>query len=54
MVDTQIVDIGIVGRVLTREILAEVGTVGANGSGEIGDGQVVLQIKLCGDAMLLQ
>ena len=54
MVDTQIVDIGIVGGVLTREILAEVETVGANGLSQLGDGQVVLKVKLRGDAVLLQ
>ena len=46
VVDTQIVDIGIVGDALTGEILAEIRAVGANGLGQLLQGQVVLQVKL--------
>ena len=35
VVDAQIVDIGIVGSALTREILAEIRAVGANGLGQV-------------------
>ena len=45
-VDAQIVDIGIVGGALTREIHAEVGAVGAQGMRQMRERQVVLQVEL--------
>lgn len=53
MVDAQIVDIGIIGHSLSREILAEIEAVGTHGGGELVNSQVVLQIELRVDAMLL-
>ena len=54
VVDTQIVDIDIIGDALTREILAEIRAVGANGLGQLLQGEVVLQVKLRVDATLGQ
>ena len=54
MVDAQIVDIRIVSDALTREILAEIGAIGANGLGQLLQGEVVLQVKLCLHAELFQ
>ena len=42
MADAQIVDIGVVSRALTREILAEIETVGSDGFGKLGKVQVML------------
>ena len=54
IVDAQIVDIGVVGDALTGEILAEIRAVGANRPGQLLKAQVVLQVKLCGRAVLCQ
>ena len=54
VVDAQIVNIGIVSDALTGEILAEIGTVGANRLSQLLKGQVVLQVKPCVHAMLSQ
>ena len=54
MVDTQIVDIGIVSRSPAGEILAEIAAVGTNSYGELMNGQVVLQIELRVYAILLE
>jgi len=45
MIDSQIVDIGIVIHALTGEILAEIKAVNANLSGESGNINVMLQIE---------
>ena len=42
MIDAQIVDIGIVSRAQTREILAEIETVGTNGFGKLEKRQIML------------
>jgi len=42
MIDAQIVDVGIISSTLTGEILTEIETVGTNGLGKLGNGQVVL------------
>ena len=42
MFDAQIVDIGIISRTLTGEILAEIGTVGTNSLGKLEKGEVML------------
>ena len=54
VVDTQTVDIGIVCDPPLREILAEIEAVGANSPGKFSDGQAMLQVELCVDAVLLQ
>ena len=54
MVDAQLVDVGVVGGVLTGEILAEVGAVGAQCLRQLVDVQVALQVELLVDAVLLQ
>ena len=54
MVDAEVVDISIVSRALTGEILAEIGTVGANLLRQLLKGQVVLQVELCVHATLFQ
>ena len=54
MVNAQIVDVGIVSDALSREVLAEIESVGANGFGKLGDVQVVLQVELRVYAMLLK
>ena len=54
MADAQVVDVGIVIRSLTGEILAEVKTVGTYGFGQLLQGQVVLQVELFFNTMLLQ
>ena len=54
VVDTQTIDVGIVGGILAREILAEVVAVAAQGLRQLTDGEVALQIELRVDAMLLQ
>ena len=54
MVNAQIVDIGIVSHALTGEILAEVESVGTNNLGQLGKGQVMLQVKLRAHATLSQ
>ena len=53
MMDTQVVDIGIVSGVLAREILAQVEAVRAKGLGKLGQGQVVLQVEPRVDTVLL-
>ena len=53
MIDTQIVDIGIVSSVLTGEILTEIGAVSTNSLSKLRNGQVVLQVKLRVNAMML-
>ena len=45
MPNAQIVNIGIVIRTQTGEILAEIETVGSNGLGQLEKGQVVLQVE---------
>ena len=42
VLDAQAVDIGIVSRVMLREVLAEVSTIGADGPAEIVEFEVVL------------
>ena len=54
VVDAQVIDIAVVGDALTGEIQAEVGTVGANGLGQLLQREVVLQVKLCFYAVHLQ
>ena len=54
VVDAQVIDIGVVGDALTGEELAEVEAVGANGLGQLLQREVVLQVKLRGDAVLCQ
>ena len=54
VLDAQAVDIGIVSRVMLREVLAEVSMIGADGPAEIVEFEVVLQIELCGLAILFQ
>ena len=54
MADAQVVDVGIVIRSLTGEILAEVKTVGTYGFGQLLQGEVVLQVELLFNTMLLQ
>ena len=54
VVNAQIVDIGIVSDALTCEIVAEIGTVGANRMSQLLKSQVVLQVKLCIYAVLSQ
>ena len=54
MIDAQTIDIGIVGGVLAREILAEIGAVGTYLLGKLGHGQVVQQVEVRSLAMLLQ
>ena len=54
MINAQVVDIGIVCRFLTGEILAKIETVGTNGLCKLGDGQVVLQVELRVNTILLQ
>ena len=54
VVDAQVIDIAVVGDALTGEIHAEVGTVGANGLGQLLQREVVLQVKLCFYAVYLQ
>ena len=54
MLDAKIVDVGVVCRALTVEILAEVGAVDTNLGGEQRGGNVVLQIELSVLAVLLQ
>ena len=53
MLDAQVVDIIIVGGFLMREILAEVEAVSTKDLGQLGDGQVVLQVELRVYAMSL-
>ena len=53
-VDAQVVDIGIVGGALTREIHAEVGAVGAKGLRQMRERQVVLQVELRALTLLLE
>ena len=45
MIDSQVVDIGIVIHALTGEILAKIKAVNANLSGESGNINVMLQIE---------
>ena len=47
MIDSQVVDIGIIIHVETGEILTEIEAVGANSFGQLENGQVVLQVELC-------
>ena len=54
MADAQVVDVGIVIRTLTGEILAEVKAVGTYGFGQLLQREVVLQVELRGDAVLCQ
>ena len=53
MLDAQVVDVGIIGDAFLYEITAQIGAVGANGLGQLEQGQVVLQVELCVDAMPL-
>ena len=46
VLDTQTVDVGIVGGTLRGKVLTEIDTVGVHLFGEFGSGNVVLQIKL--------
>ena len=54
VIDAQIVDIGIVGDTLRREILAEISTVGTENMGELWKSDVVLQIELSGNTTLIE
>ena len=54
MVDAQIVDIDIIRDTLTREILAEILAVGANGLSQLLKAQVLLQVELCVHAAFFQ
>ena len=54
VVDAQVVDIGVIGNAVTREILAEVVTVGANGLSQLLQREVVLQVKLRSHTVLGQ
>ena len=46
MIDTQIVDIDVERQAQAREILAEIGTIGAKHHGQLMKGEVVLHIQL--------
>ena len=54
VLDTQTVDVGIVGGTLRGKVLTEIDTVGAHLFGELGSGYVVLQVELRFLAILLQ
>ena len=54
VLDAQAVDVGIVCEPLLGEESAQVGVVGADSLGELRQGEVVLQVELCGYAMLFQ
>ena len=54
VLDTQTVDVGIVGGTLRGKVLTEIDTVGAYQFGELGSGYVVLQVELRFLAILLQ
>ena len=54
MIDSQIVDIGIVIHALTGEILAEIKAVNTNLSGESGNINVMLQVEMRFLTILLQ
>ena len=54
VLDTQTVDVGIVGGTLGGKVLAEIDTVGANQFGKLGSGYVVLQVEPRILAILLQ
>ena len=54
MIYTQIINIGIVGSSLLREILSEIEAVCAYSLGKLGYGQVMLQVELCVNAVLLK
>ena len=53
MIDAQVVDIGIVGDALSREILAEIVAVGADGFRKLGNGESMLKVELLVNATLL-
>ena len=53
MAYSQTVDIAIVSDALTGEELAEIGAVGTDGLGQLGEGQVVLQVELRVNEVLL-
>ena len=46
VIDAQIVDIGIVGRALIREILAKIESIGSYNLSKLKKGQVMLQVDL--------
>ena len=54
VVDAQVVDIGVIGNALTREILAEIGAVSTYSKSQLQKRQVVLQVKFFGYAALFQ
>ena len=54
VVDAEVVDVGVVACALTGEILAEIVAVHADGSRELRQGQVRLQVKLRVLAVLCQ
>jgi len=54
MLDAQAIDVCIVSNALRGKVLAEIGTIGANQLGNLGNGDVVLQIELRLLAKLLQ
>ena len=54
VLDAQTVDVGIVGNTLHGKVLTEIDTISTNQLGELGYGNVMLQIELRVLAMLLQ
>lgn len=54
VLDAQAVDIGIVGRVMLREVLAEIITVGSDGLAELTERNVLSQVELSSLAIVLQ
>ena len=47
VLDTQAVDIGIIGDALLGEVVAEISAVGANGNSQLLQGEVVLEVESC-------
>ena len=54
VLDTQAVDIGIIGDALLGKVVAEISTVGANGNSQLLQGEVVLEVESCCLAMQFQ
>lgn len=54
VLDTQAVDIGIIGDALLGEVVAEISAVGANGNSQLLQGEVVLEVESCCLAMQFQ
>lgn len=51
VLDTQAVDIGIIGDALLGKVVAEISAVGANGNSQLLQGEVVLEVESCCLAM---